>query len=520
MNKYINKSKEWINKITPILKKLGIGFKRFLLNQYHKNIYTQILFTNIICFFICSVILTVFYDFSVKHIIYHHIEQELIQKSTRVNYALLQQESLQEVNPPEATDSNSNKNQHEQIKFLSEIFHVKITIFDKSGNIVATSAQQEVVPGSRVDEKFTEIISVGETTTTKIIDSKTGELTFIAAVPMGDNKNDIVNGILLEYIHTKISSSIASTRLFLILGEVVLFIMVIFVSVSQATRISKPISRLSVYVTEINSGNYIKQENHIITDEMKTLKNQLDKLVEKLKSMEKQIEDIEGERSKLFADISHELRTPLTTIQGFTEAIYDGVIKDKDLLDKYIEIIYSQTIHINRLIDDMLQLSRLESGSMRLEKSPLDLNAVANHVVETMENIAKSVNTNIIFESNNQQAIILGDVDRIEQILKNLIQNAINATENGNIEVKINAFKDEYILSVKDDGVGISAEDIPHIWERFYQSKSQKNSGRKKQGSGLGLAIVKQLVNLHSGKIYVESKPGVGTTFYVHFPAL
>src|SRR5690606_28583812 len=153
-------------------------------------------------------------------------------------------------------------------------------------------------------------------------------------------------------------------------------------------------------------------------------------------------------------------------------------------LDKYVEIIYNQTIHINRLIDDMLQLSRLESGSIRLEKSPLDLIAVTAHIAETLENTAKSVNTNISFESSVNQAIMMGDVDRIEQIIRNIIQNAINAAENGNIEVKINTFKNEFILSVKDNGVGIPAEDLPHIWERFYQSKSQKNNNRKKQGSG------------------------------------
>lgn len=520
MNKYIYKGKEWVNKIVPVLRKLGIGLKQFLLNQYHKNIYTQILFTNITCFFICFAILTVFFDFSVKNIVYHQIEQELIQKSTRVNYALLKQEDLYKLNPSKSTDADSAENQHEQIKFLSEIFHVKITIFDKSGNIIATSAQQEVVPGTRVDERFTEIISSGEAKTTKITDPKTGELTFVAAVPMGDSKDNIVNGILLEYIPTKISTSIAGTRLFLILIGVVLLITVIFISVSQASRISKPISGLSVYVTEINSGNYMKQENAMVTDEMKTLNEQLNKLAEKMQAMEKQIENTEDERAKLFADISHELRTPLTTIQGFTEAIHDGVIKDKDLLDKYVEIIYSQTIHINRLIDDMLQLSRLESGSIRLEKSPLDLIAVTAHIAETLENTAKSVNTNISFESSVNQAIIMGDVDRIEQIIRNLIQNAINAAENGNIEVKINTFKNEFILSVKDNGVGIPAEDLPHIWERFYQSKSQKNNNRKKQGSGLGLAIVKHLVQLHDGKIHVESKLGLGTTFYVYFPAL
>lgn len=520
MNRYIDKGKECLKAIAPIFKKFILNFKGFLFKQYHRNIYTQILFTNITCFFIFFIIITMLFDFSVKHTVYSQIEQELMQKATRVNYALIQHENLQKMITSENKGDDFSKPQYQQIKFLSEIFGVKITIFDKSGNIVLTSAQEEVVPGTRVNEKFIEIISSGETTTTKANDPKTSELTFVAVVPMGNSKDEIVNGILLEYTPTQISNRIARTRMFLILGEVILLIIVIFVSVSQAMQISKPISKLSTYITEINSGNYIKEKNPIITDEIKILHEQLNKLVEKMQSMEREIQNVEDGRAKLFADISHELRTPLTTIQGFTEAIHDGVIKDKDLLDKYIEIIYSQTIHINRLIDDMLQLSRLESGSIMLEKTPLDLAAVAAHVVNTMENTAKSVNTNITFESSINQAIILGDVDRIEQIIRNLIQNAINATENGNIVVSISSFNNKYILSIKDDGIGIAQEDIPHIWERFYQSKTQRSNPRKKQGSGLGLAIVKQLVQLHDGTIHVESKLGIGTAFYIHFPAL
>lgn len=519
MNRYIANGKKWAKRFLQIIKKLGLNFKSFTFNQFHKNIYTQILFVNIIWFVISFLIVTIIYDFSVKHITYEQIEQELMQKSTRVNYALLQQKSIQQIVNSKNNEDESIKKQYEQIKFLSEIFDVKITIFDKSGNIISTSAQQEVIPGTIVDKRFTEAILSGKTITTRINNTETKELTFLAAVPMGDSKDTIVNGILLEYIPTKINNSIASSRLFLIIGEVMLLIITIFVSVSQAMNISKPISRLSTYMGELNNGNYVKMENNIITDEIRTLNTQFNKLSDKMQSLEYEIKNTEDERTKLFADISHELRTPLTTIQGFTEAIQDGVIKDKDLMDKYIQIIYSQTIHINRLIDDMLQLSRLESGNIKLEKAPLDLTAIVDYVVEYMKNIAKSNNTNIVFENNYEQNIIMGDIDRIEQIIKNLLQNAINATENGNIEVKIKNLKDNIILSIKDDGVGISKEDLPHIWDRFYQSNIQKSNTRKKQGSGLGLAIVKHLVKLHDGKIEVESKIGIGTTFYVCFPS-
>lgn len=520
MNRYILNCKKRIKKLLPIIKKLCTDLKQFLFKQFNKNIYTQILFINITCFVIFFTFLTVFYDFSVKHIVYGQVEKELMQKSTRVNYALLQNESLQPMISSEDSEKDSTKAQYEQIKFLSEILDVKITIFDKSGNIVATSAQQEVVPGTKVDKKFTEIISSGETITTKVTDSETDELTFFAAVPMGDSKDVIANGILLEFIPSKINSNISSMRLFLIVTEMFLFVIIIFILIYQAMHISKPISRLSAYMAELNSGNYVKQEDLTTSDEIKTLNLQFNKLVDKVQNMEEQLQSVEDGRTKLFADISHELRTPLTTIQGFLEAIQDGVIKDKEFLDKYIQIMYNQTIHINRLIDDMLQLSRLESGSIRIEKNPLDLTTVTRHVVESMGNAANSANTNITFKKSSEQAMIFGDIDRIEQIIKNLVQNAINATENGNIEVKINTFKNQVVLSVKDDGVGIPAEDIPNIWERFYQSKSQRVNNKQKRGSGLGLAIAKHLVQLHEGKIEVESKLGVGTTFYVQFPAL
>lgn len=520
MNSYIPQWENWIRKLFRNFKKLGLDFKRFLFKQFNKNIYTRILFINIVCFVISFIALTTFYDFSVKQITYKQIQQELMQKAKRVNYALLQQENWESLIHSKSNDGNFDKTQYEQIKFLSDIFDVKVTIFDKLGNIVVTSAQQEIVPGAEVDKNFTEIISSGETLTTKVTDPETNELTFIAAVPMGDSKDIIINGILLEFTPSKLDHNIASMRLYLMLTGIFLLIIIIFISVSQAMHISKPISQLSTYMADLNNGNYVKQENRIALDEIKTLTGQFNKLVQKMQNIQEQNQNIEEEKTKLFADISHELRTPLTTVQGFVEAIQDGVIKDKDLVDKYIEIIYTQTIHINRLIDDMLQLSRLESGTMRLEKIPLNLTTVAYNVVESMENVAQSMNINITFEKNKNQIMIMGDIDKIEQILKNLIQNAINASENGTIKIKVETFKDEVILSIKDNGVGIPNEDLPHIWERFYQSKAQRSNTKSKQGSGLGLSIVKHLVQLHEGKIEVESQLGIGTTFYIRFPAL
>ncbi|MFZ5967704.1 MAG: sensor histidine kinase [Bacillota bacterium] len=509
-----------LEKLFETLIKLWLFLKHFLLAQFNKNIYTRIIFTNAICFIVCITALTACFDFAVKQVTYNQIQQELLRKAKRANFALLQQDNLEWLTPSIDKDNNDTHDQQELLKFLSDIFDAKITVFDKMGNIVATSAKQEVVPGTQVEKKFIDAISNGETMTTKIINDETEELAFIAAVPMGDSKDIIVNGILLEVKPSNLDLSRIKMRLYLILGGIVILLMIIFISVYQAIHISRPISQLTTSMAELNNGNYVLLEDDPVLDEVKMLSEQFNKLTVKMQRIQEENQKVEEDRTRLFAEISHELRTPLTAVQGFVEAIRDGIVQDKDLLDRYLEIIYTQTIHINRLVDDMLQLSRLESGSISLEKLPLDLISLAQGVVESMKAMAQSKSTTIVFEKNIEQAMIFGDIDRIEQVIRNLLQNAINATENGEIEVTVEISQCEVILSIKDNGVGIPTEDLPHIWDRFYRSKTQRSNSKLQQGSGLGLVIVKQLVQLHSGKIDVESQLGIGTTFRVHFPAL
>jgi signal transduction histidine kinase len=520
MNKYVQQGKEFAQKLIQILVKFCLFLKRFFLKQFNKNIYTRILFTNVLCFVVCLTALITLFDFAVKQVTYNQIQQEVLRKAKRTNFALLQQNNMELMVPSIGKDNNSTNNQQELLKFLSDIFDAKITVFDKEGNIVATSAEQEVVAGLQVEKKFTEIISSGETITTKIVDNETGELVVIAAIPMGDSKDAIENGILLEINPSELDLNINKMRLYLIIGGIFILLMVIFISVYQAMHIARPISRLATFMAECDHGNYVIPKDDHALDEVKILTSQLSKLTGKMQKIQEENQRVEEERTRLFAEISHELRTPLTAIQGFVEAIQDGIVQDKDLQDKYLEIIYTQTIHINRLVDDILQLSRLESGSISLEKLPLDLVALVQGVVISMEAMAQAKNISIVVEKEIEEAKIIGDIDRIEQVIRNLLQNAINATENGEIKVRVEILQREVILIIKDNGMGISSEDLPHIWDRFYRSKNQRGNVKLQQGSGLGLVIVKQLVQLHRGKIDVESQLGKGTIFYVRFPSL
>ena len=225
---------------------------------------------------------------------------------------------------------------------------------------------------------------------------------------------------------------------------------------------------------------------------------------------------MEEDKSRLFAEISHELRT-LTAVQGFVEAIRDGVVQDEALQKKYLDTIYTQTVHISRLVDDIMVLSRLESGSITVEKLPVDLTALAQGVVTTMEAEARKRQNVIRLDQKTGSAMVIGDVDRMEQVIRNLLKNAILATENGTIGVAVESREDEVLLTIHDNGIGISPEDLPHIWDRFYRVKNFSRHGQE-NGSGLGLVIVKKLVQLQGGRISVASELGKGTAFRIAFP--
>lgn len=212
------------------------------------------------------------------------------------------------------------------------------------------------------------------------------------------------------------------------------------------------------------------------------------------------------------------MRTPLTAVQGFVEAIRDGIVQDEALRQRYLDTVYMQTIHISRLVDDIMQLSRLESGNITVEKLPVDINALASGVAVSMEPAAKSMNTLIRLDQKTDTAIILGDADRIEQVIRNLLKNAIRTTENGTIRIGIEMKQGKVVMSIEDNGIGISPEDLPHIWERFYRIKNQCDEHVQEKGSGLGLVIVKKLVQLQDGSIEVTSQLGKGTTFQISFP--
>lgn len=516
MNSKLQQGKGKLQSLALAFKKFLYNIKQLLLEQFNKNIYTRILFTNVIVFMIALIVLVTFSNFIVKQATYDQVQQDLLRKSKRVNFALTTQELTWKNSITDHTEI-----EQDLLRFLADSFDARITVFDRQGTIISTSAEQEVVPGSKVDNKFVEKLTSGETSVTRTDDNETGQLTFTASIPMGnseDSEDTVENGILLETQPANLDRTLNKMNLVLLLGGMVILIIIIVVSVYLAMCISRQISRLTTSIAEINMGSYDNCDDEQPLDEINVLASHVNKLKLRLENIQAESDKIEEERTKLFAEISHELRTPLTAVQGFTEAIRDGMVEDEALQKKYIDMIYTQTLHITRLVEDILVLSRLESGAVTVKKLPLDLVALASGVVMSMEGLAKKNNNSILFEKKIENAVVVGDVDRMEQILRNLLKNAINATENGIIKVAVETSQYEVLVTIEDNGIGIPSDDLPHIWDRFYRVKNLRNINLLEKGTGLGLVIVKKLVQLQGGKIDAESQIGNGTTFRISIP--
>lgn len=227
---------------------------------------------------------------------------------------------------------------------------------------------------------------------------------------------------------------------------------------------------------------------------------------------------LEKLRSDFIANVSHELRTPIAMLQGYSEAILDEVVTTPEDKNEMIRVIYDESQRMGRLVKDLLDLARMESGHMNLYKQELPINAVFERVTQKFAQAAKEKRVFLSYQSTlNEEAIIKLDEDRIEQVLTNLIDNAIRHTlEDGSVEVHVSMEGTFAKIEVKDTGTGIPEEDLPFVFERFY--KADKARTRSKGGTGLGLAIARNIVMAHKGYIQVDSVLGEGTTFTFYLP--
>ncbi|WP_424766107.1 ATP-binding protein [Paenibacillus sp. sgz302251] len=232
---------------------------------------------------------------------------------------------------------------------------------------------------------------------------------------------------------------------------------------------------------------------------------------------------LEKLRRDFVANISHEIRTPLSMLQGYSEALLDDIVVSPEERKELVQVIYDESLRMGRLVNDFLDIARMEAGHVDMNFQELDLRQIVKRVHRKFQVYAKERVVVLHAELPNEPLLMKeADEDRLEQVLTNLLDNAIRHTPSGK-SITI-AGRHAHVsgkpfiqLSVTDEGQGISSEDVPYIFERFYKADKARKRGSS-VGTGLGLAIVKNFVDLHHGRIVVESAPGAGTSFTLLLP--
>jgi two-component system, OmpR family, phosphate regulon sensor histidine kinase PhoR len=229
-----------------------------------------------------------------------------------------------------------------------------------------------------------------------------------------------------------------------------------------------------------------------------------------------ELKKLEQVRKDFVANVSHELKTPITSIKGFSETLLDGAMNDKKSLEAFLSIILKESDRLKSLIDELLELSRIEQQGFKLNLEEVNINEQIMEAMEILKARAEEKDIKLHFERNSHAINMIGDSDKLKQVFINLLTNAITYTpNNGSVSIEVLEQKEVIMILVKDTGIGMEKEEISRIFERFYRvdRARSRNSG----GTGLGLAIVKHIVEVHQGRIDVTSEVGKGTIFKLSF---
>ena len=295
----------------------------------------------------------------------------------------------------------------------------------------------------------------------------------------------------------------------LMYATIAAIIAAISLSIYLSRSVVAPVQAMSRATQRIAEGRYEERLQVFGEDELAQLAMQFNQMAEKLS-------ETESMRRRLIGDVSHELRTPLTAIKGSMEGLMDGILPAAK--ETYQEI-HAETDRLNRLVDDLQELSRVESHAYPLNTHPLDVSSIVLIVAKRLAHQAESKHIKLDTEVATTLPQVLADEDRAIQVLTNLTGNALQySSEGGQVILSAQSIGNEVKISVRDNGIGIPSAHLPHIFDRFYRvdkSRSRQAGG----GSGIGLTIARALIEAQGGRIWAESAgEGLGSTFYFTLP--
>ncbi len=303
-----------------------------------------------------------------------------------------------------------------------------------------------------------------------------------------------------------------------LIGGLVAFFIVLIIGAAITRSIITPITEMTGVAQAIARGDFSKKLRVKSSDELGILARSLNMMADELRRTIEDLRRMDKVRTDFVANVSHELKTPLTSIRGFIETLEDGALEDGVNARRFLAIIKKHANALSNITDDLLKLSELETAGTRLEMAPFDLRALVEDVAAGFGHALKENMQKLTTRCGRGELVVEANRDGIEQVLQNLVDNAMKYSPEGAfVKIAVERKEGEFLISVEDNGPGIPKEEQQRVFERFY--RADKARSRALGGTGLGLAIVKHTVLLHKGDVSIESTPGRGTKISFTLPA-
>ncbi len=347
-------------------------------------------------------------------------------------------------------------------------------------------------------------------------DDAYGMVILRVAIPVYSKANRTVNGaVMMISMIDKQTMGIDKGTSIVVISLVLSFFISYIVSMWFSQFLSKPIAKIGRDISRISRENYASIRTKKPDTQLGRIEIMLNELAIKLGKAEKERANLEQVRRDFFANVSHELRTPITVIRGYAETLNDKVITDEKMIEDMYGKMLSECKGIERLVGDLFILSKMQNPDFEIEKEPVSLAQVFGDISRSALVIGQEKNIKFTLEMpEDNPCMVFGDYVRLRQMFMVIIDNAVKFShEGGIVSVKVWGEHGKFNISIADTGVGISEEELPFIFEKFFKSKLKQNE----KGTGLGLMIAKQIALKHEGEISVKSTKNVGTTFYFAF---
>jgi len=424
---------------------------------------------------------------------YNKVQDEISQLSSR--YA----ESI--ASAPNAMSVN-------MIKMMSEFSGEKLFIIDERGEVVVSTGLSWISEGSSVPENEITALAEGGSIH-KELTSPPPEGRFLVSAHPIVSRNRFRGGVYVLSSVEGIHQSLQKVKNLLVLSGVGAFFLALGFTVVISRKLSNPLIQMEQAARRMAKGELDVRVDVVSGDEIGSLARATNDLAVELK----QYRDT---RRELFANISHELRTPVTYLEGYAKVLRQGLYDSEEEKEQILDIIHQESVRLKHLIEDVFELAKMEEGKFSLRMEWIDLAEVVENSVRNIHLRAKEKSLNVHVEVDEHLSLVFADGMRMEQIVLNLLDNAVRYTEHGIITISLrNLENHKVLLAIEDTGIGIPEQDLSFIFERFY--RVEKSRSREYGGTGLGLAVVKKLMELQGGTIRVSSVRGAGTRFELEF---